>query len=74
MDCVAESQASNDKLSQENDAVAGRPLGFDRGPEPDDECGDYEPDNKRQCGPPVAKHNARAHGHQEHEQNRQPPT
>jgi len=73
MDCVAESQASNDKFSQENDAVAGRAFGLDRGSAPNDECGDYEAENTRQCSPPLAKHNARANGHQEHEQNRQTP-
>jgi hypothetical protein len=67
MDRVAESQASNDKLGQENDAVARRALGLDRGPAPNGECGDYESENTRQCSPPMTKHNARAHGHQEHE-------
>jgi hypothetical protein len=73
MDCVAESQASNDKVSQENDAVAGRGLILDCGHSPDNECGAYESENTRQRSPPMAKHNARAHGHQEHEQNRQTP-
>jgi len=32
---------------QEDDAVAGRSLGLDCGPSPDDECGDHEPDKTR---------------------------
>jgi len=47
MGCVAAAQAWNDKLSQEDDAVAGRSLGLDCGPSPDDECGDDEPDETR---------------------------
>jgi hypothetical protein len=52
MDCVAASQASNHEFSQEKNAVTGRPLGLDCGPAPNDECGDYESDNTRQCSPP----------------------
>jgi hypothetical protein len=73
MDCMAAAQALNHEFSQENNAVTRRPLGLDRGPAPNDECGDYESDNTRQCSPPMAKHNVHAHCHQEQEQNRQTP-
>jgi len=55
---------------QKYNAVAGRSLGLDCGPSPDDECGDCEPDKTRYCSPPMAKHNARAYAHQKHEQHR----
>jgi hypothetical protein len=73
MVCVAASQAWNDKLSQENDAVPGGSFGLDRRSSPNDECGDYEPDNTGQCSPPMIKQDAGAYTHEEHEQNRQPP-
>jgi hypothetical protein len=60
-------------VSQENDAVVGRSLGLDCGPSPDDECGDYETGKTRYYSPPMAEHDARAHAHQEYEQNRQAP-
>jgi hypothetical protein len=59
--------------SQENDAVAGRSLGFDCGYSPDNKCGDRKTDQKRDRRPPTAKHNTHAYAHQEDEQDRQTP-
>jgi hypothetical protein len=70
---VTASRAWKKTFSQENDAVVGRCLMLDRRHSPDDECGNYETDKTRCCSPPTAKHNARTHAHQEHEQNRQTP-
>jgi hypothetical protein len=74
LDGLCGSISGVETVLQENDAVAGGCLGLDRGRSPDDECGNCEADKTRYGSPPTAKHNAHAHAHQEHEQNRQTPT